>query len=889
MTKKITDNLKKSRMNKKFAFFKTWLLTAILLVGSANAWSASTVTYTVASTSSVNTTGTAPEGSSAAYLKSAGIAGTITINQSATLTLSGYAGYKITNIVLSMRSQPATGAGTLSVVAGTTTIASVNPAAAFNTASWYGAWSSPTFVDVTKTPTPYDIQSDENVVITIAATANSLYIQSYTITYETSDDGGDDGGDGGGGGGCDPHEMSFPESIVDKRVSDGPFTNPLYNPNNYSHEVGSSLNEGVAVVTNEGEVTIKGIGITIISIHPTASNVCSESPPSYTLNVYADCTTDLTWNGSVDNDWNNPKNWTPGLKPWKCSNVTIPKLDNPEYYPILTGTTDDNKCANIYFKAGAEVSRHDLLDYDQAYIQYDFGADGLARNQWHLLSMPLQEAVTGDFAFGGYPKTFLRKFDTSVSPGRSVAMGTWTNAFAKQNEELPAGTGFALWVNGGSADGANDGYADKDGNGHGIGMNNKIIDLPYFEDAVKSAYHRIHEYDAGTSTFQYFDDNLVTVAQYDDFTRTTADDKNYETHLAYRLNTDVLVQVEFAQDGTAPFALIGNPYMATLDFETIFTAASGNVKNGYQVWSENGFASYNLDGASGVLSGGGDNLQNKYIAPQQSFLVEKADAGSDYTFTLTVENFTTEPSNQPALRASTITTDKLNIVASNPHAAVLTYIANRENGSVTFGNSDSRKLVTGLSNVPEIYTLKESKNGRVAVGSNVINSDNALIPVGLSTAYTGDIKLTFTGMDSYNARIKFIDIVADKEIDITGKDTFEYPIHYVPAKDGNNTPVATENRFFIQFAPATPTGLTAVKEQVIVSNENQTIRVVSTSSNPIRQLFVYDMRGVLLYANNQVHASHFDWTLRKSKSVAEVILVKVVTERGIENVKLINK
>jgi hypothetical protein len=34
----------------------------------------------------------------------------------------------------------------------------------------------------------------------------------------------------------------------------------------------------------------------------------------------------------------------------------------------------------------------------------------LARERWHMLAAPLRGVVTGDFSFGGFPLTFLRKF-----------------------------------------------------------------------------------------------------------------------------------------------------------------------------------------------------------------------------------------------------------------------------------------------------------------------------------------------------------------------------------------------------------------------------------------------------------------------------------------------
>ena len=158
------------------------LLVLLVLMGNYG-WGQNTAIYTVGSTTSVTTTGNIPSGSTATYSQTYTTAKQLTAGKSATLTLSGYGGYKITNIVLEMKSNSSAGAGTFSVVAGSTSISSVSPAANFNTSSWYGGWSL-SYVNVTKVPSPYSIASGENVVITIGATVNSLFIQKYSITYE---------------------------------------------------------------------------------------------------------------------------------------------------------------------------------------------------------------------------------------------------------------------------------------------------------------------------------------------------------------------------------------------------------------------------------------------------------------------------------------------------------------------------------------------------------------------------------------------------------------------------------------------------------------------------------------------------------------------------------
>ena len=162
------------------------LLLCALVVGSTSLW-ATDVTYTVSTTSSVTKTGTAPTGSTATYSSTYSTAKQLTGGNSMTLTLSGYKGNKITGITLSMRSNSSKGAGTLSAVAGTTTIASISDSK-FNTSSWHGSWST-SYVDVNVTMSndSYEIQEGEDVVITISATENSLYCESFKLTYSAVD------------------------------------------------------------------------------------------------------------------------------------------------------------------------------------------------------------------------------------------------------------------------------------------------------------------------------------------------------------------------------------------------------------------------------------------------------------------------------------------------------------------------------------------------------------------------------------------------------------------------------------------------------------------------------------------------------------------------------
>lgn len=173
------NNKMKQKIRLLFTIF------TLLIAGGMDMW-AETVTYQIATANFVTATGTTPSSSSVSFAQTyTGTAGQMTSGKSTTLTLTGYAGYKITGIVLSMKSNTSKGAGTFSAVAGTTTIASIASATTFN--KWYNNTdygSSYRDITVALTNSDYIIQTGENVVVQITGTTNSLYIQSYTITYE---------------------------------------------------------------------------------------------------------------------------------------------------------------------------------------------------------------------------------------------------------------------------------------------------------------------------------------------------------------------------------------------------------------------------------------------------------------------------------------------------------------------------------------------------------------------------------------------------------------------------------------------------------------------------------------------------------------------------------
>lgn len=171
-------------------------LLVLLCMSLGNVWGTD-ITYSFDGDTSPSTSGTAPTGSTATlsgdYSNHSGWMQCAN-NGSAVLTLTGYKGYKITGITITVKSNKSSGTGSFSVVAGSTTIASIAENS-FNNAAWNGEWNNSSS-GVTKTLTMsnsnYEIKKDENVVLSLNVTSSgkSLYIKSWAITYASA------------GGGC---------------------------------------------------------------------------------------------------------------------------------------------------------------------------------------------------------------------------------------------------------------------------------------------------------------------------------------------------------------------------------------------------------------------------------------------------------------------------------------------------------------------------------------------------------------------------------------------------------------------------------------------------------------------------------------------------------------
>lgn len=143
---------------------------------------------------------------------------------------------------------------------------------------------------------------------------------------------------------------------------------PTFDPNisSYTAAVCNTVSSTTisATVSNPGD-TIGGLGLINLNeganvITISVTDQCGGTD-YYTIEVtrVPMFTQQITWNGSVSSDWNNPSNWTPNIMPIECLEIIIPEtINQPLISPGVTNIKDlnINRGSNLEIPVGATLN-----------------------------------------------------------------------------------------------------------------------------------------------------------------------------------------------------------------------------------------------------------------------------------------------------------------------------------------------------------------------------------------------------------------------------------------------------------------------------------------------------------------------------------------------------
>ncbi|WP_293965256.1 hypothetical protein, partial [uncultured Porphyromonas sp.] len=376
---------------------------------------------------------------------------------------------------------------------------------------------------------------------------------------------------------------------------------------------------------------------------------------------------ELWWRqDAADQNWNNPNNWSQAdgkpiqAVPTSCTDVHIPAQVDKGYPDLSAQSTlrdpfGDPVCSDIYFHYGAQLGSPQLLTYERAFVDYNFGkmsnggtivahqqtghttADSklLARDRWYMVATPLNNMVSGDFSLAGYPKTYQRYFVASQTPSSATDVA-FTQPFNTMTQTFAPTAyyhGFALKVAGWES--GRKGYDDH----KYLNQINGIIRIPFFADASRATAYPLHSYDAaaGVSTFRYYNEETLAPLAYTEQANRGKGVYPYRfVYERYNAEKPTSSQIATITDGgvtmqgyalpisgvaAGSYIMVGNPFMTPIDFDKLWEFNKDVIYPYYYVFEDNQWRVYSLEASIASTRG-------KTIAPLQAVLLRSKSGSS---------------------------------------------------------------------------------------------------------------------------------------------------------------------------------------------------------------------------------------------------------------------
>lgn len=636
---------------------------------------------------------------------------------------------------------------------------------------------------------------------------------------------------------------------------------------------------------------VPGIDLKITDLDPgyhtlffTAYNAadCSETSVHEFL-IYPRTT---TWTAEGDvNNWNDSKNWSNGV-PGKCTDVIIPNetvsfgngVTLLDHYPYLIkptvetlNGTDYTKnqenldklrngindadifslrpaCDVISFKMGGAVARTDYLDYNFASVDLD-----IEPKRWYMVSAPLGSMYSGDYFVEGNekrrnPTVYMMKYNASNPQTNGTPIkqtGDFSNPFNTLTEKLDPGLGYAIWVDNESK------------------PSDELQPFRFPKDSTK---YTMWEYSG-----EYV--NTVNIPDLVNGKRVNLGRFSYEERInmngtlpdGYPTGFNTIVAEDNADYTTT---MVGNPFMSHLDFREF--ASTNNISGGYYIWEGNSFYAFNPS----VFT---DDPNE--IPPMQAFVVNKTGKINSFIFNMDMAVKSPSPANKGlGLRSATLADNpamvRMDVLSDNViHSSIrLKYDPLAKNAYSE--RKDMWTLFSANMKTPAVlYALLDGK----AASIRTLGDLTEPVELGIRTSQKGVLTLRLSDTEAWD---DYYYIYLEDHLSGVLQDMKETPEYTFDNQTGN-----VEGRFVLRFSdvPLSNESI-ATSSCISIYQVNNTVKVESLISDPIRTVKIYSIVGELLHEKNRVEANTYSVDLPFR---SQVVIVAVTTEHANKNSKII--
>ena len=579
----------------------------------------------------------------------------------------------------------------------------------------------------------------------------------------------------------------------------------------------------------------------------------------------------LVWNNSAGTqDWHDFRNWTnPNPNsvadvianiPRSCTNVLLPSGING--YPNLNtisggkGTTytafTNAICNNISFDFGGGLERPDLLQYANAFVKVDFTA-----HRWYTFAPPLKNFYTGDLytntsiPVSDETKRYLKFWGETDPRWGGYFESAWTSMFPQPDIEFTPGKGMGVWIS---------------RNDDTEGVN--TFKLPKYD----SQYHVYYE-------------NTTTINPH--FPAVNLNRSNNHRFIfdgTGANGTNFNLNVEAKQANS--IVLVGNPFMAHLDFDKFYAANAGKIRPLYRVIDRmnNTYLHY--------VQGGPSEL-TKEIPPMQAFMVEAIVPFNNLTVngTMTTTKSGTGSTLRSAKNVDSNQAITLPITVSQGEQTARSYISFSNDFSDSYDQqTDVLTLVSKASDMIDmgvggigVYSINNgtylSLDTRKAEN---LTKDQFTIPIGIRTASKQPVRINIGNLSALTPKTKItlVDAKHDKSYDLSSQSMYTFSDIETTAAEN----YMANNRFVLKIGNAQ----TAIKEDQADGSEIKMFcksNLISINSNKeIMEVSIFNMQGMLV-KKTSVNETSYSHPLPYSPA----FIVQVKTTDGTHTRKVINE
>ena len=548
-----------------------------------------------------------------------------------------------------------------------------------------------------------------------------------------------------------------------------------------------------------------------------------------------------TWLG-LNNNWNDHNNWFPPSVPDECSHVIIP--GGLTFFPIIT-VEDEAVCEVVIFHFGGEIQNTHLLTYERAEVEM-----ALNSNQWYMISAPLRNMHSGDFFINvsnpfqdldGRGLLVHTQLFNVRNPQTQFLEASWTGAFNSSCVELLPGKGMALF--------ANPRFSN-------FNQQNQMTCRDCNEP------NRSFWFPKTDNFHNYFDRNGNWAFRGAYLDRIHSGRFIYESVI-----NGTNVSLTHSPLVSGQYILIGNPFMAQLDFMAFAAANSELIYPQYQLalgvntavpGTKNNLGMFSIVGGNPVST---NPALTRYIAPMQSFIVRARTNGgqlvaniSDHTATRTVDAAANNAL-QNTLRSDRNQTDKsmLHITASRGtqhNTAVLVYWIGGDRNFRPL--TDSRKIF-GEHSQAAVSVFLLSGDG-YALGINTTNDLTNIVPIGIRTSVRGNITLSFSGMESFgNTTIFLHDSRTGQVVNLSQTNTFTF--------NKDEEELFVNNRLYLRFENntiTTNTNNTDNGQVVVFSSSLGILSIVSSGGENLGSIEILDIKGRAVIRESNIQTAMYN-------------------------------